>query len=68
MVVLVEAETQQVYEEGRSMIASLITQLISIVRTIVNYVLGLMQRFITWAGENPLSTVLITANLCIWVS
>jgi hypothetical protein len=68
MPVLVEAEANNVYEEGRSVLASLITQLISIVRTIVNYVLGLVGKFMTWAGENPLQALLFTANLVIWVS
>jgi len=68
MPVLVEAEANNVYEEGRSVLASLITQLISIVRTIVNYVLGLVGKFMTWAGEHPLQALLFTANLVIWVS
>ncbi len=64
----VDTELATVYEEGRSVLASLFTQMVSIVRTIVNWVLKVSSQIIAWAGEHPLATLLLTANICIWVS
>ena len=57
-----------VAEEARSTVASLITQIINTVRTIIAYVMEIVRRFMQWAGEHPLATVLTVANICIWVS
>jgi len=57
-----------VAEEGKSTIASLITQIINTVRTIIAYVMEIMRRFIQWTGEHPLASILTVANICIWVS
>ncbi len=63
-----EAEFEEVYEEGRSVLASLITQLISIVRTILNFALKVSSQVIAWAGEHPLASLLLVSNIIIWVS
>ena len=60
--------TDTVAEEGRSILASLITQIVNTVRTIIAYTMEVMRRFMQWAGEHPLATVLTVANICIWVS
>jgi hypothetical protein len=54
--------------EARSAIGSVLTQLVAIVRQMLQMALNVMQRFVTWAGEHPLAMVLTTANLAIWVS
>jgi hypothetical protein len=54
--------------EARSAIGSVLTQLVAIVRQILQMALNTMQRFIGWAGEHPLAAVLTVANLAIWVS
>jgi len=64
----VEAETTQVYEEARSVLGSLITQIVAIVRTLIDYALRFFRRFLAWSGEHPLACVLTIANICIWVS
>lgn len=64
----VESESSQVYEEGRSALASAITQLISIVRTIINFALSIGAKIISYAGEHPLAMMLLTANILIWIS
>jgi hypothetical protein len=63
-----DAELTQVYEEGRSALASAITQLIGIVRTIISYALKVVDKVVTWAGEHPLAMILLTANIFIWIS
>lgn len=64
----VEAESEQIYEEGRSALASAITQLIAIVRSIINYALKVVDKIVTWAGDHPLAMLLLTANILIWIS
>jgi len=60
--------TDTVAEEARSTVASLITQIINTVRTIVAYALEVMRRFMQWIGEHPLAMVLTIADICIWIS
>jgi len=64
----IEAEAEETYEEGRSVLGSLITQLISIVRTIINHVIKVTRQVITYAGEHPLAMTLLVCNVMIWVS
>jgi hypothetical protein len=64
----IEAESEQIYEEGRSAIASAITQLIGIVRTIISYALKVVDKIVTWAGDHPLAMLLLTANIFIWIT
>jgi len=64
----VEAESEQVYEEGRSVLASFITQLIAIVRQLIKWVTDVAKRVIEWTAEHPLAMFLLVTNICIWVS
>ncbi len=63
-----DTEVEVAYEEGRSVLASVFTQLISIVRSILRWALRQAERLIAWAGEHPLASLLLTANIMIWVS
>jgi 2-keto-4-pentenoate hydratase len=63
-----EAEATQGYEEARSVLGSLITQLIAVVRQIIGWVIGVVNRIVEWSGSHPLAMLLLTANMCIWVS
>jgi len=55
-------------EEARSAIATFIAQMITLVRTIITYLMEYVRRIIEWAGEHPLATVLLTTNFIIWIS
>ncbi|MEM2446861.1 MAG: hypothetical protein QW734_09405 [Candidatus Bathyarchaeia archaeon] len=68
MPIPVDAEAQQVYEEGRSILGSLITRLIAIVHRILDEVLKVARQIITYASEHPLAMTLLVANMMIWVS
>lgn len=64
----VEAEQIQFYEEARSFLGSLISNLIAIARQIIQIVLNIAQRVIIYASEHPLALALLTVNVAIWVS
>jgi hypothetical protein len=64
----VDAETEEAYEEARSVLGSTITQLIAVVRQLIRWVTTTVSQIIKWAGEHPLAMVLLIANVCIWVS
>ncbi len=64
----VDTELETAYEEGRSVLASMFTQMVSIVRTIVNWALKVASQIVAWSGEHPLATLLLVANMMIWVS
>jgi len=55
-------------DEARSVLASLITQLLALTRQIIDHALKLARKIITYASEHPLAMILLVANLCIWVS
>jgi hypothetical protein len=55
-------------DESRSAIGSLITQLIALVRQIIDHVIGVARQVITYAGEHPLAMTLLVSNVMIWVS
>jgi len=55
-------------EEGRSLLATVVGQIIAIVRTIISYLMDAINRFIGWAGQHPLASILTVANIAIWVS
>lgn len=63
-----EAEAIQVEEEARSVLGTLIAQIIGIVRACINLALGVVRQLITWSGEHPQALVLGVANLCIWMA
>jgi hypothetical protein len=68
MVFGVEAESEEAYEEARSVLGSTITQLIAVVRQLIRWVTTTVSQIVKWAGEHPLAMVLLIANVCIWVS
>jgi len=55
-------------EEVRSLMATVVGQMIAIVRTIISYLMDTVNRVTAWIGEHPLATLLMIANICIWVS
>jgi hypothetical protein len=63
----IEAESEEAYEEARSVLGSLVTQLISIVRTILNLALKITRQVITYASEHPLAMILLVSNIMIWI-
>jgi hypothetical protein len=63
-----DAEASQVYEEGRSILGSLITRLIAIAHSIIHYAISLGKTIIYYASEHPLALTLLVANVCIWMS
>jgi hypothetical protein len=64
----VDAETEEAYEEARSVLGSFITQLIAIARQLIRWVTSVVSKIVEWAGEHPLAITLLVANICIWVS
>jgi hypothetical protein len=68
MPVLIEAEADNIYQEGRSLLASIVTQLVSIVRQILTFLMNLSVRFVEWAGEHPLAAITSVINMAIWIS
>jgi hypothetical protein len=64
----VEAESEECYEEARSVLGSFITQLIAIVRQLIKWVTDVAKRLIEWTAKHPLAMTLLVANICIWVS
>jgi hypothetical protein len=64
----IDAEMEQVYEEGRSVLGSLVTRLIAIVQQIMAYVMSITRQIVTYAGEHPLALTLVVSNMMIWVS
>lgn len=64
----VEAETTQVYQEGRSALGSLVTRLIAIGQQIISFVLKVAGQIFSLASEHPLGLVLGVANVMIWIS
>jgi len=55
-------------DEAKSLVASAVTQILNIVRTVIAYVMEVMRRFTQWAGEHPLGAILMITNITIWIS
>lgn len=68
MVLGVEAESQQVYEEARSVLGSLVTRLIAIIHMILDHIVRLAKQVIAWASEHPLAFILLVTNVAILIS
>jgi hypothetical protein len=64
----VEAETTQVYEEARSVLATVFGQLLAMVRSIVNFLMKISAQLFTYISEHPLAATLAICNVMIWVS
>lgn len=54
--------------EATSLAGSAIAQVINIVRTVISYVLELVKKLWTWAGEHPLSFAMGVINILILLS
>ena len=65
---ILQAGAQGAEEEARSFMGTLVAQILTIVRTIIAYLMDAMNRVIRWTGEHPLATLLTITNICIWVS
>jgi len=65
---LLSAGVMGAEEEARSVLGTVIAQILTIVRQIIAYLMDAINRFVGWAGEHPLATLLTIANICIWVS
>lgn len=55
-------------EEARAFAATLVAQLAQILRAILTYIMEYFRRFLEWAGEHPLATMLFIANTAIWIA
>jgi len=55
-------------EEARSALATVIANVLGIVRTIATYILEMVRRIWTWAGEHPLGMLMLVTNVCILLS
>jgi hypothetical protein len=64
----VEAEASQFYEEARSVLGTLINNIMAIVRTIINWAIAFFDKIVTFAGQHPEAFLLTVGNLIIWVS
>jgi len=64
----IDAEAIQVYEEGRSVLASVVTRLVAIIQQVINYVMSITRQVVTYAGEHPLALTLLVCNMMIWIS
>jgi len=63
-----DTEVNTAYEEGRSVLGSIVTQLVSIVRAVLNWAIQQVGKIVTWAGEHPLAAIMLGCNIAIWVS
>jgi hypothetical protein len=63
-----EAEANQYYEESRSALATLIANIMAIIRMIINWAIAFFDKMVTFAGEHPEAFLLTVGNLIIWVS
>jgi len=54
--------------EVRSVLGSVIGNLIAILRTIINHIASIIQRVISWAGEHPEAFSMMMINLIILFS
>lgn len=64
----IDSETEETYEEARSILGSLITRLIAIAHMIIDHIIKVTRQIVTYASEHPLSMVLLVTNIMIWVS
>ena len=55
-------------EEAKSVLGTLLAQIITLVRNIINYALHYMSLFVEWAGKHPLASILLITNFSILIS
>lgn len=63
-----EAEAVEVYEEARSAIATLIANVMAILRTFINWALSVFRQIITFAGEHPEAMIQTIGIATIWLT
>ena len=59
---------EETVEEARSVLATIIANVVSLIRTLAIYVCEIARMLVKWIGEHPLATILAIANVCILVS
>lgn len=64
----VDAETTQVYEEGRGALASVISNLLGILRQFIAWATGMFRQIISYVAEHPEGTIQLVGNFCIWMA
>jgi len=55
-------------EESRSVIATVIAQIINAIRTCIAYALEYMRKFLEWSGEHPLASLLLLNTIIVFIS
>jgi len=60
--------TDTVAEEARSVVASALTQIINMLRTILAYAMEVIRRFMAWMGEHPRASVHLIATVCAFLA
>jgi hypothetical protein len=68
MPLAVEAESIQIYEEARSVLGTLINNIMAVVRTIINWSIAFFDKIVTFAGQHPEAFLLTVGNLIMLVS
>lgn len=64
----VDAESAQVYEEGRSAIATIIGNVLGILRQLIAWATSTFTRIMSYAAEHPEAMIQLVGNFCIWMS
>jgi len=62
------AIVEGVLEEAKSVLATLINNIMSIIRMIVAWCMEFFNRIVDFAGQHPEAFLLTVGNLIIWVS
>jgi hypothetical protein len=68
MPLAVEAESIQIYEEARSVLGTLINNIMAITRMIINWAITFFDKITTFVGQHPEEFLLIVGNAVIWMS
>jgi len=55
-------------EEAKSVLASAISQILTLLRAIVTYALEISRKIFSYFGEHPLASLLIITNLAIMIT
>jgi hypothetical protein len=64
----VEAESGQVYEEARSAVGSLITQILGLFRQLISWATSTFTRIVSYSAEHPEAMIQLIGNWCIWMA
>jgi len=55
-------------EEAKSTIATVLAQIITLLRQFFAYIMEYMRKLLEWSGEHPLASLMLLTNMIIWVS